>query len=96
MTEDLSILFADFGIPAIWVPSYGGAQKTGLVILDQGGSATLGGMAISTEYAITFRSSDFDGLEHGEEITVGGRAYRVREVMPQQDGALSTASLARI
>ena len=88
-TEDLSPLFADFGMPA----QYGSLTAT--VLLDMPDQQIFGDMQISTEYAITYKSADLAGLKRGDSITVNAVAYSVREVTKLDDGALLHATLSK-
>lgn len=89
MTEDLGALFRDFGVQA----SANGV--TAQAILDMPGQSVLGAMQISTDYALTYASTDLVGLKHGDAITVAGLPYTVREITLLDDGALSHATLKR-
>ena len=87
--EDLTPLFADFGIPAI-----AGADSA-TVLLDMPQQDVFGGAQQSTEYAITYRLGDLPGLKSGDGITVAALAYVVRQVTLQDDGKLIHATLQR-
>ncbi len=89
ITEDLSPLFADFAVPAVY------GAVTAQVLLDMPDQAIFGDTQYSTEYAITYRASDLMGLKHGDAITVNGTAYTVREVKFLDDGQLKTAALKK-
>ena len=89
IAEDLDVLFADFGVTA----SLG--SLTAQVILDRPDDAILGGMQISTDYAITFQAAQLPAIKHGDPITVDGTPYTVREVTLLDDGRLGKAALKR-
>jgi hypothetical protein len=89
MQEDLTPLFADFGLLAV----SGGHSAN--VLLDMPGEEIFGGMQQSTEYAITYRATDLPGLAAGDPITVDGVPYKVRQTTPQDDGKLIKANLER-
>lgn len=88
LAEDLSVLFADFGVPV----SFGAQSTTG--ILDMPTEVVAGGMILSTDYQLTFRTSTLT-ITGGDTITVNAATYYVREVRLQDDGALSVAYLSK-
>lgn len=96
--ERLTEFFAseDFAAAATWTPSTGGKQQCAKVLLDSPDDYVLGNTVMSTEYAITLPSIDFQGLKTGETIAVDGTRYKVREVQLLDDGALKQASLSKI
>ena len=55
-----------------------------------------GGMVITTDYALTVKSSAFPGLKYADALTVDGAAYTVREVRAQDDGQFSTVYLSKV
>lgn len=85
--EVTSLFLADFGVPA----TFGSAIAQ--VILDAPGEDVLGSRAISTAYRMTFATADLPGLVYGSTIVVDGATYKVKDVMPIDDGVFSTASL---
>lgn len=95
MVEDLSIYFAEDGVPASWTPSEGGSAQSATVLFDSlAGAGQFDGFASSKlSKRIVFQSVDFVGLDDGELITVAGTTYRVREVAEIDDGYMSEAKL---
>lgn len=89
MVEDLAPLFADFGVTAVF------GVLTAQVLLDAPGEEIFDGMQQSTEYAITYRSTDLSGLVAGSAITVDGVVFKVRQTTPQGDGKLIKAMLKK-
>lgn len=65
-------------------------------ILDMPSEVIAGGMVITTDYALTIRSSVYPALKYGDSLTVGGAAYTVREVRLIDDGAFSTVYLQKV
>lgn len=88
--EDPTVFLTDFGVAI----SSGGT--TGLGILDMPGSLTADGMAITTDYTVRCETSKFGGLLYGDEMTVGGITYQVREVRLVDDGTFVEISLMRL
>jgi len=90
LTEDLNQFLNDFGL------SCTAGAVTALGILDMPGRV-LGadGMVLSTEYLLTAKASDFGNLLFGDNITVGGTSYTVREALLIDDGAFVEISLTK-
>lgn len=87
--EDLAPFFADFGLLAV------SAGQSAKVLFEMPGEEIFSGMQQSTEYAITYRSTDLPGLAAGSSTTVDGVDYTVRQIIPQDDGKLIKAQLRR-
>jgi hypothetical protein len=85
-TEDLSPLFADFGVTV----RHGAV--TAQALFDRPAVDSVGG-AMLTDYALTLASGDLPELGSGETVSIAGTAYRVREVFALDDGALKRATL---
>ena len=90
MLDDSAAFLADFGLPVVF------GAHTGLGILDRPDLALLGGMQLSTDYALTVRTADFPGLKSGDALTVAGVAYRVREAKAHDDGIFTVAALSHV
>lgn len=88
-TENFDVFFSDFGS----VVQAGGVTTRG--ILDMPSEIIAGGMVISTDYQLTFKSGALT-LSHGQVITVDGTQYRVREARFKDDGALTEAFLSKL
>ena len=89
-TEDLSIFLNDFGV------SCTAGAITALGILDMPGETVSGGMVVTTEYMLTAKASDFGDLLYGDNISVDGQAYQVREVLLLDDGKFCQLALTLI
>lgn len=87
LIEDPSLFLADFGVTVT------SGAVSGLGILDMPGNLTADGMAISTDYLLRCETSKFGNLLYGDEVTVGGVAYQVREVRMVDDGTFVEVSL---
>ena len=92
-TEDLSIFFADFGVPC----TFGAYAFTG--ILDTPDEAlSMGGVnVLSTMYQLRCPRADViaSGMASDSIISVSGQAYKVRDIMRSDDGAISSMSLTK-
>jgi hypothetical protein len=84
------VFLRDFGLPI----QFGSARAKG--ILDMPTEIVAGGMVLTTDYSLTYRTSDLPGLEYGSTVTVDGLQYTVREVRLQDDGVFSIAYLQRV
>lgn len=90
LSENLDVFLADFGVTV----TNGAVTTTG--VLDMPSEVIAGGMVITTDYALTVKSSAFPGLGYGDALTVAGAAYTVREVRAQDDGQFSTVYLSKV
>jgi hypothetical protein len=59
------------------------------------GERVLGDMQISDQYSIEFPASALPGLTSGAAVQVDGSPFQVREVLPQDDGAIAIAMLEK-
>lgn len=89
MTEDLTVFFADFGVPV----AFGGYSTKAL--FDKAGTVQdLGGLPITVqEDSILYATDALPGLKKDSAITVDSTAYTVRNVTKQDDGKVSRATL---
>lgn len=86
---------------------YDAAQASGLLTSVQTGAgivwcgfrapdeAVLDGLSLSRDYAIEYPASRAQ-LAAGETVSIGGQAYRVREVKALRDGTEVRATLSRL
>ena len=89
LSENLDVFLTDFGVPV----TDGVTATTG--VLDMPSEVIAGGMVITTDYALTIKSSVYPNLLHGDNLTVNGAAYKVREVRLQDDGLFSIVYLSK-
>lgn len=87
--EDLDAFLGDFGVSV----TFGAYTAKG--ILDMPSEIIAGGMVLTTDYQLTFKSTALPGLGYQSSITVDGAAYTVREVRAQDDGKFSIAYLSK-
>lgn len=87
---DVFIATAEFAVTV----TNGVTATTG--ILDMPSEIIAGNMVISTDYALTIKSSVYPTLKYGDSLTVAGAAYTVREVRLQDDGAFSVVYLQKV
>ena len=79
------------GVPVTW----GAVSSVG--ILEENSQLIMGDQVISIEYALhNLPTAQFGNLMYGDELTVGGVVYQVRDLMRVGDGAFCMASLQRL
>ncbi len=88
IVEDPDTFLADFGVAVTGTVS-------GTAVLDMP-DQIVSGIAISTEFALTARTSVFGGLIFGDTLTVGGINYQVREVSKVDDGVFCRVALQKV
>lgn len=103
IASDLTDLFSaleeeGMTVALTYFPPAGGASIIAQVVFDAPGSvAALGDASvIVTDPTITYPSTVLTGLAGGDEITVDGTDYTVREVVQLDDGKVMQARLARM
>ena len=79
-----------------WVPAGGGPARTQQVGFSAPDDAVLDGLALNTDYAITYPASVFVGLAAREVVEIDGVAYQVRDVRALVDGSEMRAKLTRL
>ena len=90
LSENLDAFLADFGVTV----TDGTTTTTG--VLDMPSEVIAGGMVITTDYALTVKSSVYPNLKYGDTLTVSGAAYTVREVRAHDDGQFSIVYLSKV
>lgn len=88
---------AGFLKPASWTPSGGGGPYAPKVRYRAPSTVVLDGGLRTVDHEIEFVTAQLPGLAEGEQITVDGVLFRVRQ-KPEQllDGTVSRAELARV
>lgn len=92
IVERMSAFFDDMGETATVVTGNGG-RKTGTVIFDKPDEEAFGGMSIGRSCKVTFATTSFSFLGHGDVVTIKGADYRVETVRQIDDGLLSEATV---
>ncbi len=80
--------------PASWTPA-GGSATPADVMFDAPDALALDGLSVS-DWAMTYRASDWPGLRERMTVTVGGQDYTIRQQLAQSDGLLIRALLQRL
>ena len=80
----------------LWQPSGGSSAKQHPVGFSAPDDAVLDGLALNTDYAITYPASVFVGLAAREVVEIDGVAYQVRDVRALVDGSEMRAKLTRL
>lgn len=94
---DLAPFFdaAEFGTSATWTAVATGTPVAGTVLFDAPGANVLEyGTAI--DYVVTYRVDQWATVRTGDTITVNAVPYKVREVMPIDDGLIAKALVKRV
>lgn len=96
--EDLNVFFnaGEFGVPANWTPSQGGARQDATVILDAPDLTVLGDIAVTRHYEMFYPAGTFPDLGYGDRVTVNSVLYEVMDVLAIDDGAINKARLSRV
>lgn len=81
-SADAGVFLADLGVPATV------GTTTANVLWDTPDQDILSGHAMTREYAITFRVTDFPTLAMGNTVTIASQAYTVREPPHAEDDAV--------
>lgn len=79
-----------------WQPSGGSPTQQHPVGFSAPDDTILDGLALNTDYAITYPSSVFVGLAAREVVDIDGVAYQVRDVRSLSDGSEMRAKLTRL
>jgi riboflavin synthase alpha subunit len=89
LSENLDAFLADFGVTV----TDGTTTTTGVLDMP---SEVIAGMVITTDYALTIKSSVYPNLKYADSLTVDGAAFTVREVRAQDDGKFSIVYLSKV
>lgn len=79
-----------------WQPSDGGAVQSRSVGFSAPDEALLDGLALSTDYEMSYPASAFQGLAAREVVEIDGEPYQVRDIRAVGDGSELRAKLTRI
>lgn len=89
--DDVKSAFADlldeFGVEVSIRGTYGRA------LYEQPGKAVLGGMQLSSDYAIEYDPDEFPSVAYGQSVMVDGKEFSIREDSPSDDGFTRRAVL---
>lgn len=80
----------------LWQPSVGSPAEQHPVGFSAPDDTVLDGLALNTDYAITYPSSVFVGLAAREVVEIDGVAYQVRDVRAVGDGSEMRVKLTRL
>lgn len=79
-----------------WRPSDGGLAQTHPVGFNAPDETRLDGLALSTDYEMSYPSGTFVGLSVREVVEIDGHPYQVRDIRAVGDGSERCAKLTRI
>ncbi|GIK34535.1 MAG: hypothetical protein BroJett010_10940 [Gammaproteobacteria bacterium] len=80
----------------LWQPSGGSPAEQHSVGFSAPDDTVFDGLALNTDYAITYPASVFVGLAAREVVEIDGVAYQVRDVRAVADGSEMRAKLTRL
>ena len=78
-----------------WTPA-GSPAKTQQVGFSAPDDTVLDGLALSTDYAMTYPASGLDGLAARDVVVIDGHSYQVRDIRAIGDGSEMRAKLTRL
>lgn len=88
-SADISLFYADFGVPVIHTPKGGVATAPKLALFNQPGTVMIGGDVLATDYSLRYPVATFPAVKKGDGFTIGGIAYTAREsAQPAGDDGL--------
>ena len=79
-----------------WLPAGGGPARTQQVGFSAPDNTVLDGLALNTDYAITYPSSCLKGLAARDTVVIDGVSYQVRDTRAVGDGSEMRAKLTRL
>jgi len=88
VVDDLDIFFQDFGVDAVYTPQ-GGAASTIRVLFDNTYVAvdTAGNVLAESKSPIAHcKTSDIQGIRHGDTLLINGTTYYIVEHQPDGTG----------
>ena len=97
-TEDIGAFFSqsEFAVQAVFTPAGGGAPVSAAVIFSAQTQDIFGDSVLTDEYTMVYPASALPGIKSGDNGTVSGVQYRVRDIRLKSDGALVIAKLAKL
>jgi hypothetical protein len=87
--ENLNVFFNDFGVPVIR------GTSNFLGILEMPDELIANGMAISTDFQLTVKTSDVPNLKYQEAMKVSGIDYTLKEYLLVDDGKITKIILSK-
>jgi hypothetical protein len=89
ITDSPATFLQDFGVTVT------DGTTTGKGILDMPSEIIAGGMVLTTDYQLTVRADEFGTKLYGDQLTVAGTIYTVRETRLQDDGMFAVIYLTK-
>ena len=80
----------------LWQPSDGSPSQTHQVGFSSPDDSLLDGLALSTEYVMTYPVTAFNGLAARETVEIAGTTFQVRDIRAVGDGSEIRAKLTRL
>lgn len=97
-TEDIGAFFnqSEFAVQAVFTPAGGGSSVSASVIFSAQTQDIFGDSVLTDEYTMVYPASALPGIKAGDNGTVSGVQYRIRDIRLKSDGALVIAKLAKL
>lgn len=96
--EDIGAFFdqSEFAVQAVFTPTGGGAPVSASVLFNAQTQDIFGDAVLTDEYSIVYPVTSLVGVKSGDQGTVNGIGYRIRDIRMKADGALVTAKLSKL
>ena len=80
----------------LWYPSNGAPSQLHQIGFAAPDESLLDGLALSTDYEMTYPVTAFGGLAVREVVEIGGTSFQVRDIRAVGDGSEIRAKLTRL
>jgi hypothetical protein len=96
-SEDFQVFFntADFAVSATYTPAGGSPSDAASVIFDANGQVLEEFGVQTLAPSAVLPASQWPTIAEGDTLNIGATAHRIRGVIPLDDGALKSLTLAR-
>lgn len=97
-SEDIGAFFnqSEFAVQAVFTPAGGGAAVSASVIFNAQTQDIFGDAVLTDEYTMIYPATALTGIKSGDNGTVGGVQYRIRDIRLKGDGTLLIAKLSKV
>lgn len=77
--DDLKHFYTDFAVEATLIAPRFAAPVIGQALLDQPGTALIGGEVLATDYSLRYPAATFGDVRRGDLFKISGASYRARQ-----------------
>ena len=92
--QDLAAMFTDLAVQAVLTPYGGGTAIAAPVFFDAAGAVL--GDVITFDPTVVVQRTSWPAVKVNDQVVTGGVTYKVRTVLPENDGATLTVALVRV